>query len=90
MNLYCGGSVIFVCIMFEERKIVVVVVKVMGLNVVGVDLFCFVCGLLVMEVNLLLGFEGIEVVIGKDIVGMIINFIEKIVVIKRIVICGKG
>lgn len=69
---------------------VIEVVKIMGLNVVGVDLLCFVCGLLVMEVNFLLGLEGIEVVMGKDIVGMIVEFIEKNVISKRIKICGKG
>lgn len=57
--------------------IVICVVCVMGLNVVGVDILCFNYGLLVMEVNFLLGLEGIEFIIGKDIVGIIIQYLEK-------------
>lgn len=79
-------------IMSEECVIVVCVVWIMGLNVVGVDLICFNYGLLVMEVNLLSGLEGIEIVIGKDIVGMIIGFMEKKIVDGIVISCmvGKG
>lgn len=66
------------------------VVKMMGLNCCGVDIFCLNNGLVVMEVNLLLGFEGIEKVINKDVVSMIIEFIEKSVELYKMKICGKG
>lgn len=62
----------------------------MGLNCCGVDILCLNNGFVVMEVNLLFGFEGIEKVINKDVVGMIIDFIEKSVELFKIKIRGKG
>lgn len=52
-------------------------VKVIGLKVVGVDLLCFNYGLVVIEVNFFFGLEGIEIVIGVDVFGKIIEFLEK-------------
>ena len=49
----------------------------MGLNVCGVDLLRSNDGPVVMEVNSSPGLEGIEGASGKDIAGMIIEFIEK-------------
>jgi ribosomal protein S6--L-glutamate ligase len=49
----------------------------MGLNVAGVDLLRSNHGPVVMEVNSSPGLEGIEGSTGKDIAGMIIQFIEK-------------
>jgi ribosomal protein S6--L-glutamate ligase len=49
----------------------------MGLNVAGVDLLRSNHGPLVMEVNSSPGLEGIEAVSGKDIAGLMIDFIEK-------------
>ena len=49
----------------------------MGLNVAGVDLLRSERGPLIMEVNSSPGLEGIETSTGKDIAGMIIEFIEK-------------
>lgn len=54
----------------------------MVLDVVGVDILCVNCGLLVMEVNVLLGLEGIEKIIGIDIVGKMICWIECYVMIE--------
>ena len=51
--------------------------KAMGLNVAEVDLLRSERGPLVMEVNSSPGLEGIELATGKDIAGMIIQFIEK-------------
>jgi ribosomal protein S6--L-glutamate ligase len=49
----------------------------MGLNVAGVDLLRSNHGPVVMEVNSSPGLEGIEKATGKDVAGMIIQFIEK-------------
>ncbi len=49
----------------------------MGLNVCGVDLLRSDSGPVVMEVNSSPGLEGIEGASGKDVAGMIIEFIEK-------------
>jgi ribosomal protein S6--L-glutamate ligase len=49
----------------------------MGLNVAGVDLLRSNHGPVVMEVNSSPGLEGIEEATGKDVAGMIIQFIEK-------------
>lgn len=49
----------------------------MGLSVAGVDLLRSNRGPLVMEVNSSPGLEGIEGATGKDIAGMIVEYIEK-------------
>ena len=51
--------------------------RVIGLNVAGVDILRSSRGPLVMEVNSSPGLEGIETATGKDVAGMIIEFIEK-------------
>ena len=62
----------------------------MGLNVAGVDLLRSNHGPVVMEVNSSPGLEGIEAATGKDIAGMIIQFIEKHHVSRRTSTRGKG
>lgn len=74
-NLYVGGSVCVVKVIWVEQQVVVCLVKVFGLSVVGVDLICFSCGLLVLEVNFILGLEGIEVICQIDLVGCIIDYV---------------
>jgi len=76
-NLHRGGSAELVKITPAERATAVKAAKVMGLNVAGVDLLRSERGPLVMEVNSSPGLEGIEKATGKDIAGMIIEFIEK-------------
>jgi len=49
----------------------------MGLNVCGVDMLRSNHGPVVMEVNSSPGLEGVEKATGKDIAGMIIEFIER-------------
>jgi ribosomal protein S6--L-glutamate ligase len=49
----------------------------MGLNVAGVDILRSNHGSVVMEVNSSPGLEGIEHATGKDVAGMIIEFLEK-------------
>ena len=74
----------------EERKTAVAAAKSMGLNVAGVDLLRSSRGPLVMEVNSSPGLEGIEIATGKDIAGMVIDFIEKNASIKGTATRGKG
>ena len=76
-NLHRGGSAQLVRITPEERSTVVRAAKIMGLNVAGVDLLRSNHGPVVMEVNSSPGLEGIEKATGKDVAGMIIEFIEK-------------
>lgn len=76
-NLHRGGSASLCRITPEERATAVRAAKVMGLNVCGVDLLRSNHGAVVMEVNSSPGLEGIETASGKDVAGMIIEFIEK-------------
>ena len=76
-NLHRGGSATLIRITPEERSTAQRAAKVMGLNVAGVDILRSNHGPVVMEVNSSPGLEGIEAATGKDIAGMIIQFIEK-------------
>jgi ribosomal protein S6--L-glutamate ligase len=76
-NLHRGGSAVVVRLTPEERSTAVRAAAKMGLNVAGVDLLRSNHGPVVMEVNSSPGLEGIEEATGKDIAGMIIQFIEK-------------
>ena len=76
-NLHCGGSASITRLTPQERAAAVKAAKVIGLNVAGVDLLRSSRGPLIMEVNSSPGLEGIEKATGKDVAGMIIQFIEK-------------
>ncbi len=76
-NLHRGGAARLIKITPEERSTAVRAARIMGLNVAGVDLLRANHGPVVMEVNSSPGLEGIEKATGKDIAGMIIEFIEK-------------
>ncbi|RZM74919.1 30S ribosomal protein S6--L-glutamate ligase [Pseudoalteromonas rubra] len=89
-NLHRGGSASLIRITPEERKTAIAAAKAMGLNVAGVDLLRSERGPLVMEVNSSPGLEGIEKATGKDIAGMIIEFMEKNAASKRTATRGKG
>ncbi|NAW64341.1 30S ribosomal protein S6--L-glutamate ligase [Photobacterium halotolerans] len=82
-NLHRGGSASLVRITPEERRTAVAAAKAMGLNVAGVDLLRSNRGPLIMEVNSSPGLEGIEHATGKDIAGMIVEYIEKHAAKKR-------
>lgn len=75
-NLHRGGTAKMVKITPEERSTAVRAAKVMGLNVAGVDILRANHGPVIMEVNSSPGLEGIENATGKDVAGMIIDFIE--------------
>jgi len=76
-NLHRGGSAALTRLTKEERETAVKAAKIMGLNVAGVDLLRSERGPLIMEVNSSPGLEGIEGATGKDVAGMIVEFIEK-------------
>ncbi|WP_375290804.1 30S ribosomal protein S6--L-glutamate ligase [Qipengyuania sp.] len=74
-NLHRGGSAQLIKITPEERSTAVRAAKHMGLNVCGVDMLRSNHGPVIMEVNSSPGLEGIEAATGKDVAGMIIDFI---------------
>jgi len=76
-NLHRGGTAEIIRLTPEERSTAVRAAKIMGLNVAGVDILRSDHGPVVMEVNSSPGLQGIEVATGKDIAGMIIEFMEK-------------
>jgi len=76
-NLHRGGTAELIKITPQERAVAVRSARIMGLNVAGVDLLRSNHGPLVMEVNSSPGLEGIETATGKDVAGMIIEFLEK-------------
>ncbi|MDA3970770.1 MAG: 30S ribosomal protein S6--L-glutamate ligase [Desulfobulbaceae bacterium] len=76
-NIHRGGSAKKVKITPEERSTAVRAAQIMGLNVAGVDILRANHGPVVMEVNSSPGLKGIEEASGKDIAGLVIDFIEK-------------
>jgi ribosomal protein S6--L-glutamate ligase len=76
-NLHRGGNASLIRITPEERSTAVRAARIMGLNVAGVDILRSNHGPVIMEVNSSPGLEGIEVVTGKDIAGLIVSFMEK-------------
>lgn len=89
-NLHRGGTAKVVKLTPEERFTAVRAAKVMGLNVAGVDILRSNHGPLVMEVNSSPGLQGIETTTGKDVAGMIIEFIEKHAAPNKTKTRGKG
>ncbi len=89
-NLHRGGSASLIRITPEERSTAVRAAKTMGLNVAGVDILRSNHGPVVMEVNSSPGLEGIENATGKDVAGMIIQFIEKNAALGKTRTKGKG
>jgi len=76
-NLHRGGSAHVVKLSTEERATAVRAAKSMGLNACGVDMLRANHGPVIMEVNSSPGLEGVEKATGKDIAGMMIEFLEK-------------
>ncbi len=76
-NLHRGGRAELVKITPAERTSAVKAARTIGLNIAGVDILRSKRGPLIMEVNSSPGLEGIEKATGKDIAGMIIEFLEK-------------
>jgi ribosomal protein S6--L-glutamate ligase len=76
-NLHRGGTASLIRLTPEERSTAVRAAKIMGLNVCGVDMLRSNHGPVIMEVNSSPGLRGIEEASGKDIAGLIIQFMEK-------------
>ncbi|GAA3930272.1 30S ribosomal protein S6--L-glutamate ligase [Litoribacillus peritrichatus] len=89
-NLHRGGSAELVKLSPAERKTAVDAAKTMGLGMCGVDILRANNGPVVMEVNSSPGLEGIEVSTGKDVAGMIFDYIEKNAKPNRTKTKGKG
>jgi len=89
-NLHRGGSASLVKITPTERATAVAAAKILGLSVAGVDLLRSDRGPLVMEVNSSPGLEGIESASGKDVAGIIIEYLEKHAKPGRTATRGKG
>jgi len=75
-NLHRGGEALKVRISKDERKAAVQAAKALGLSVAGVDLLRSEAGPKVLEVNSSPGLEGIEATSGKDVAGLIIEYLE--------------
>ena len=89
-NLHRGGTAEQVKITPLERKTAVRAAKVLGLNVAGVDMLRSNHGPVVMEVNSSPGLEGVEKATGKDVAGMIIEFLQKNARANRTKTRGRG
>ncbi len=89
-NLHRGGSASLIKITPEERSTAVRAARVMGLNVAGVDILRSNHGPVIMEVNSSPGLEGIEEATGKDVAGLIINFMERNHKMGKTATRGKG
>lgn len=76
-NLHRGGSAHLIKITPQERAIAERAVRIIGLNVAGVDILRGSDGPLVIEVNSSPGLEGIEDATGIDIATLIIDYVEK-------------
>lgn len=76
-NLHRGGTAELVRLSATERATAIGAAQVLGLNVCGVDILRSSSGPKVMEVNSTPGLEGIEKATGKDVAGLIFDFIEK-------------
>ncbi len=76
-NLHRGGTAKVIEITPEERQAALDATKALGLNLAGVDMLRSSRGPLIMEVNSSPGLNGIETATGKDVAGMIIEYLEK-------------
>jgi ribosomal protein S6--L-glutamate ligase len=76
-NLHRGGTAEVIKISPEERSTATRAARIMGLNVAGVDILRSNHGPVVMEVNSSPGLEGIEQATGRDVAGLIVEYIEK-------------
>lgn len=77
-NLHRGGSAAPVKISPEERSMAVLAAKTLGLNICGVDILRSRRGPLVIEVNSSPGLEGIEAVTGKNVAGLIVDYVVRV------------
>jgi ribosomal protein S6--L-glutamate ligase len=76
-NLHRGASSTAIHLNEHEQQLVKKTVRMMGLDVAGVDILPSNRGPLIIEVNASPGLEGIETTTQVDIAGKIIDFVEK-------------
>lgn len=76
-NLHRGGTAECIKPSREEKDAAIRAVRLMGLQVAGVDLLRSNSGPKILEVNSSPGLKGVEAVTGEDIAGLIIEHIEK-------------
>ena len=76
-NLHRGATSSIDSLTRQETEIVLESVRLMGLEIAGVDLLRSKRGPLIMEVNASPGLEGIETTTGIDIAGAIVENIVK-------------
>ncbi|PIR31737.1 MAG: 30S ribosomal protein S6--L-glutamate ligase [Alphaproteobacteria bacterium CG11_big_fil_rev_8_21_14_0_20_44_7] len=89
-NVHLGGSVDKVRITPTERKVAVKAAKILGLRCAGVDIVRSASGPKILEVNSSPGLQGIEQATGKDVAGMIIEYLEKNARPNKVKTTGKG
>lgn len=89
-NLHRGGSAELVRLSPDERATATKAAKSMGLNACGVDMLRAESGPVVMEVNSSPGLEGVEKATGKDIAGLMIEYLEKNAKLGKTRTRGKG
>lgn len=75
-NLHRGGQALKVRISRDERMAAVKATKALGLSVAGVDLLRSSTGPKILEVNSSPGLEGVERTSGKDVAGLIVEYLE--------------
>ncbi|WP_300555826.1 30S ribosomal protein S6--L-glutamate ligase [Maricaulis sp.] len=75
-NLHRGGTAKKVRITKQERIAAVQATKSLGLSVAGVDLLRSAAGPKILEVNSSPGLEGVERSSGKDVAGLIVEYLE--------------
>jgi ribosomal protein S6--L-glutamate ligase len=76
-NIHLGGTAHKVKITPAERKMAVQAAKAVELKVAGVDIIRSATGPKILEINSSPGLEGVEGATGKDIAGMMIDYIER-------------
>jgi ribosomal protein S6--L-glutamate ligase len=74
-NMHLGGKAMAVEITNEEREIAIKAVKIIGLDIAGVDMVRSNSGPKILEINSSPGLEGIESASGVDVAGEIIKFL---------------
>ncbi len=89
-NLHRGGSAKEINITRAERTMAIKAAQAMGLHVAGVDIIRASDGPKIIEVNSSPGLEGIEKATGKNVAGLIIEFIEKNAGSKVTKVKGRG
>lgn len=74
-NLHQGGKAESIELTEEEKIIAIQATKAIGLDVAGIDLIRTAQNTLILEVNASPGLEGIEKISGKNIAGMMVDYL---------------